>query len=83
MVGLQVVGLFCTNAHLISLYTTAQGVVEPRMRATATALVIMGVNTIGYGLGPPAIGALSDFLKDHVVAFGLSDPVHAAAQGLR
>ena len=83
MVGLQVVGLFCTNAYLISLYTTAQGVAPPRMRATATALVIMVVNTIGYGLGPPVIGALSDFLKDHVVAYGLSDPAHAAAQGLR
>jgi predicted MFS family arabinose efflux permease len=83
MIGLQVVGLLCTNAYLISLYTTAQGVVQPRMRATATALVIMVINTIGYGLGPPVVGALSDFLKDHVVAFGLSDPAHAAAQGLR
>jgi len=85
MVGLQVVGLLCTNAYLISLYTTAQGVVQPRMRATATAtaLVIMVINTIGYGLGPPVVGALSDFLKDHVVAFGLSDPAHAAAEGLR
>jgi predicted MFS family arabinose efflux permease len=83
MVGLQVVGLLCTNAYLISLYTTAQGVVQPRMRATATALVIMVVNTIGYGLGPPVVGAMSDFLKDHVVALGLSDPAHAAAQGLR
>ena len=83
MVPLQMVGLLCTNAYLISLYTTAQGVVQPRVRATATAMVIMVVNVIGYGVGPPAIGALSDFLKDHVVAFGLSDPAHAAAQGLR
>jgi predicted MFS family arabinose efflux permease len=83
MVPLQMVGLLCVNAYLISLYTTAQGVVQPRVRATATAVVIMVINVIGYGLGPPAIGALSDFLKDHVVAFGLSDPAHAAAQGLR
>ncbi len=83
MIALQVVGLLCTNAYLISLYTTAQGVVPPRMRATATALVIMVINTIGYGLGPPVVGALSDFLKDHVVAFGLSDAAHASAQGLR
>jgi MFS family permease len=83
MIALLVLGLLCTNAYLISLYTTAQGVVPPRMRATATALVIMVINTIGYGLGPPVIGALSDFLKDHVVAFGLSDPAHASAQGLR
>jgi predicted MFS family arabinose efflux permease len=83
MVPLQMVGVLCTNAYLISLYTTTQGVVQPRVRATATAVVIMVVNTISYGLGPPAIGALSDFLKSHVVAFGLSDPAHAAAQGLR
>jgi predicted MFS family arabinose efflux permease len=83
MSALLVVSLLCANAYLISLYTTAQGVAPPRMRATATALVIMVINTIGYGLGPPAIGALSDFLKDHVVAFGLSDAAHASAQGLR
>jgi len=83
MVPLQMVGLVCANAYLLSLYTTAPAVVPPRVRATATAVVIMVINVIGYGLGPPAIGALSDFLKDHVVAFGLSDPAHAAAQGLR
>jgi predicted MFS family arabinose efflux permease len=83
MVPLQMVGVLCTNAYLISLYTTTQGVVQPRVRATATAVVIIVANVIGYGLGPPAIGALSDFLKGHVVAFGLSDPAHAGAQGLR
>jgi predicted MFS family arabinose efflux permease len=83
MTALLVVSLVCANAYLISLYTTAQGVAPPRMRATASAVVIIVINTIGYGLGPPAIGALSDFLKDHVVALGLSDPAHAAAQGLR
>jgi predicted MFS family arabinose efflux permease len=83
MLGFQIVGLLCTNAYLISLYTTAQGVVPVRMRATAAALVIMVANVIGYGLGPPAIGALSDFLQAHVVAFGLSDAAHASSQGLR
>jgi predicted MFS family arabinose efflux permease len=83
MIPLQLVGLLCTNAYLVSLYTTAQGVVQPRVRATATAVVIMVINVIGYGVGPPAIGALSDFLKAHVVGLGLSDPAHAAAQGLR
>jgi hypothetical protein len=41
------------------------------------------INTIGYGFGPPAIGALSDFMHGHVVAFGLSAPAQASAQGLR
>jgi predicted MFS family arabinose efflux permease len=83
VVPLQMVAIVCSNAYLISLYTTAQGVVQPRVRATSTAVVIMVINVIGYGLGPPAIGALSDFMRTHVVAFGLSDPAHAAAQGLR
>ena len=83
MIPLQMLGVLCTNTYLISLYTTAQGIVEPRMRATAVAMVIMVINMLGYGLGPPVIGALSDFMKDHVVAFGLSDAAHAGAQGLR
>jgi predicted MFS family arabinose efflux permease len=83
MIGLQLLGLLCTNAYLISLYTTAQGVVQPRVRATAAAMVVVVINTIGYGVGPPAIGALSDFLNSHAVAFGLSDAAHAGAQGLR
>ena len=82
-VPLQMVALVCSSAYLISLYTTAQGVVQPRVRATASAVVIMVINLIGYGLGPPAIGALSDFMQAHVVAFGLSDQAHAAGQGLR
>jgi predicted MFS family arabinose efflux permease len=83
MVAFQMVGLLCANAYLTSLYTTAQGVVQPRVRATAAAMVIVVINTIGYGFGPPVIGALSDFLHAHVVALGLSDPAHASAQGLR
>ena len=82
-VPLQMVALVCSSSYLISLYTTAQGVVQPRVRATSSAVVIMVINLIGYGLGPPAIGALSDFMQAHVVAFGLSDPAHAAGQGLR
>jgi predicted MFS family arabinose efflux permease len=83
MISLQLVGLLCTNAYLISLYTTAQGVVQPRVRATAAAVMVIVINVLGYGLGPPAIGALSDFFNAHAVAFGLSDRAHAAAQGLR
>jgi predicted MFS family arabinose efflux permease len=83
MVALQMVGLLLTNAYLTSLYTTAQGVVQPRVRATAAAMVIVVINTLGYGFGPPVIGALSDFFHAHAVAFGLSDAAHASAQGLR
>jgi MFS family permease len=83
MVALQVIALLCMNTYLLTLYATAQGIVTPRMRATATAMVIMVINTIGYGLGPPVFGALSDFFHQNVVAWGLSDEAHSSANGLR
>jgi hypothetical protein len=38
------------------------------MRATAVAVLLFVVNLIGYGMGPPAIGALSDFLANEQLA---------------
>ena len=49
------------------LFSTVQGLVELRMRATAAAILIFLVNMVGLGLGPLMIG----FLNDQV--FG---PVH-------
>ena len=39
--------------YLGPVFAVTQGVVEPRMRATAAAVMIFVVNLIGYGLGPP------------------------------
>jgi hypothetical protein len=50
------------------MYAMTQGVVAPRMRATAVAVLLFIVNLIGYGLGPPVIGALSDFLANGQLA---------------
>jgi MFS family permease len=44
------------------MFSITQGVAEPRMRATATAVLLFLLNLIGTAIGPPAIGALSDFL---------------------
>lgn len=44
-------------------YSTAQSVVAPRHRATAAALLLLVLNLIGLGFGPPFVGALSDFLS--------------------
>jgi len=58
--------------YLGPMYAVTQGVVEPRMRATAVAVLLFVVNLLGYGLGPPVIGALSDFLANgQLAAFGL------------
>jgi MFS family permease len=83
MIGLQMFALLFTNSYLISLYTTSQGIVQPRVRATATAAVVIIINTIGYGMGPPVIGALSDYFNTHVVAFGWANAENASAVGLR
>jgi predicted MFS family arabinose efflux permease len=44
------------------VYSTAPSVVAPRYRATAAALLLLILNLIGLGLGPPFLGALSDYL---------------------
>lgn len=49
--------------YLGPMYAVSSGVVDSRMRATAVALTLFTVNLLGYGLGPPIIGALSTALK--------------------
>ncbi|WP_419252002.1 spinster family MFS transporter [Caulobacter sp. ErkDOM-YI] len=43
------------------VYATAQSIVNPAMRATAAAVLLLIINLIGLGLGPLGVGALSDF----------------------
>ncbi|MBI3439644.1 MAG: MFS transporter [Proteobacteria bacterium] len=54
--------------YLGPMYAVSQSIVEPRMRATTVAILLLIVNLIGYGLGPPALGALSDFLANRELA---------------
>ena len=49
--------------YLGPMYAVSGGVVDSRMRASAVAVTLFLVNLLGYGLGPPVIGALSTFLK--------------------
>lgn len=57
------------------IYAAVQGVAGPQLRATAVAIMLFIVNMIGLGLGPLALGALSDHLAQ---AQGMG-----AAEGLR
>jgi predicted MFS family arabinose efflux permease len=45
-------------------FAVVQSIAPPRMRATGTALLILIINLIGYGLGPPTMGALSDYFAN-------------------
>lgn len=44
------------------VYATAQSIVDPTMRATASAVLLFIINLIGLGLGPVGVGLLSDAL---------------------
>lgn len=72
--------ILAINAFLGTLwygpvYGTGQSVVPPHMRATAAAILLFIINLIGLGLGPLAVGILSDYLNK---GMGLG-----SAQGVR
>ncbi|MBL8545746.1 MAG: MFS transporter [Hyphomonadaceae bacterium] len=52
------------------VYATAQTIVPPHMRATASAILLFIINLIGLGLGPIFVGALSDVFA---ISFGLGE----------
>lgn len=63
------IGVLAINAIIGTLwygpvYATAQSIVEPHMRATAAAIMLFIINLVGLGLGPLAVGALSDLLAN-------------------
>jgi MFS family permease len=69
----MVVGAITHYFYLGCMYASVQGVSSPRIRATSTAVLLFIVNILGYGLGPPVIGALSDFLANtNLAAAGLT-----------
>ncbi|HYG25624.1 MAG TPA: MFS transporter [Caulobacteraceae bacterium] len=79
-----VIGALTHYFYLGSMYAITSGIVKPRMRATAVAVLLFIVNLLGYGLGPPVIGALSDFLRNtQLTPLGLSgDACEGAALAL-
>jgi predicted MFS family arabinose efflux permease len=44
------------------LWSVGQSVVRPRMRALASAILLVVLNLVGLGLGPLAVGAANDLL---------------------
>lgn len=64
--------------YLGPTYGALQNMVPPHARATALALLSLVVNLIGLGLGPLAVGALSDLLA---VRFFTADDFGAACVG--
>ena len=56
-------------------YATAQTIVPPHMRATASAILLFIINLIGLGFGPLVVGAMSDMFA---ITFGMGE-----AEGVR
>jgi predicted MFS family arabinose efflux permease len=69
--GLHVPGVACLsilNAFLLAswagpAFAAAAGLVEPAMRAQATAMIVVVINVIGSTVGPSLGGAVSDLLS--------------------
>lgn len=54
------IGAILRYTYLAPMFAVTQKLVEPRMRATAAALMLFVVNLVGYGGGPLVVGAISD-----------------------
>lgn len=50
----------CSSLWLAPGFALSQSLVPPSMRGTIGAVMFMLANVVGYGLGPPLVGALSD-----------------------
>jgi MFS family permease len=52
----------CTGVAGAPAYAAIQGLVAPRVRATAVAIFLLALNLVGLGAGPVSVGALNDLL---------------------
>ena len=73
--AISTMGFFFSGALLMSLYfaptmAIVQNMVEPRMRASASALMFLLINIVGQGFGPTVMGAISDVMSHQVLAPG-------------
>ena len=50
-------------AYVGPAYAMAQGLVPLRMRARSVAILLLILNIIGLGLGPPVVGQIADWLQ--------------------
>ncbi len=75
--GLMVIQGLLGSLWYGPVYSSGQGLVPPHMRATAASILLFVINMIGLGLGPLAVGILSDVLAGPV-GLGSGDGVRWA-----
>lgn len=77
-VGVFSLGWLFSYNFYTCVYTAIQDVIEPRLRATAMALFFAGLYLLGGGLGPLAVGWLSDhYAQASMHAAGASEMTEA------
>lgn len=77
-VGVFSLGWLFSYNFYTCVYTAIQDVIEPRLRATAMALFFAGLYLLGGGLGPLAVGWLSDhYAQAAMHAAGASEMTEA------
>ena len=64
MLSLYFVFAILGTLYLAPSIAVAHRLVQPRMRAMASAILFFVLNLIGLGIGPVAVGALSDYLRE-------------------
>ena len=62
---LVIAPLILQYLYLGPTFAVSHNLVSPRERATATALLFLPINLIGYGIGPALVGLLSDKIGAH------------------
>jgi MFS family permease len=70
---------FLAAVYLGPTFALVQALVEPSHRAVSAAALLFLANLVGYGLGPLAVGALSDALAPRAGADSLRYALAAAS----
>ena len=79
LIGLSLLGAVGMTVYLGPTFGALHNMVEPRMRATAVALVFMIVSLVGLGIGPVLVGAISDFAASTFYNAGTLCAIESAA----
>jgi predicted MFS family arabinose efflux permease len=69
--AVSTLGMLLLNASLPAAFSAVHAVCGARRRATAIALILFLVNSIGFGLGPLLTGAMSDMFTARYGVAGL------------
>ena len=69
-VGFIFAGYLMMSFYFAPTFAVVQNLVEPRMRASASALLFLAINTMGQGIGPVFMGWISDLNARSAFALG-------------